>query len=851
MLVLLVGALSSLAVVQTRLTFPTLSGEQSVPGLNGQVEVLRDGYGVPHIYADTPEDLFMVQGYVHAQDRFFEMDFRRHVVAGRLSEWFGASQYSTDAFIRTLGWRRVSEQELGLLSSSTRRYLDAYSAGVNAYLDEKGRSNLALEFSVLGLTGLSYSPEPWTPVDSLGWIKAMAWDLGGNSDQELELARVTSLFGEDRALELWPTSDPEDHPPILTAGAVRNGAFQPGAVGNGRPTLGRPALGQPSGATTSAPSTPVDPDALAVLQRAGANTTALDRLLGTDGLGTEIGSNSWVIAGSRTSTGKPLLSNDPHLAASIPSVFMQVGLHCRTVSVDCPFDVTGFSFSGMPGVVIGRNTRVAWGFTTSYTDVQDLFLEQVQGSTVKVGKKWEPLTVRTEEVRVHGEDQPRVLTIRSTRHGPLLSDVQPGAADVATRTAEASNAPPDGYAVSLAWTGLIPSRTMDAVFQLDTATDFTSFRAAAARFAAPSQNLVYADVEGNIGYQLNGSIPIRGEGDGLHPSPGWDRAYDWTGTIPFGELPYVQNPPSGMIVTANQTILSAPYPYVLNNGDQSYGWRSDVINDRLSRSQVTPQQSIDLFSDTTMGIAEVLTPRLLRVRVDDAWVAEGQRQLVGWDYRATADSGPAAYFNVVLRNVWRMTFDDELPEDLWPSGGERWQAVITTMAGDPTSWWWDDKTTPNKVETRDDILLAAMTQARKELTARTTEDTAGWEWGKLHRAKLVHPTLGTSGIAPVEAIFNRGSILVGGSGGTVNALAWRTTTDYQVTSGPTMRMLVDFADLDRSKWVNQSGASGHPFHPNYDDQLKLWSTNQLWDFAASRSAVEAASTNRLVLIPPG
>ena len=848
-LVLLLGALSSLAVVTTRQSFPSYSGTESLAGLSSQVEVLRDEYGVPHVYADTPEDLFMAQGYVQAQDRFFEMDFRRHVVAGRLSEWFGPSQYATDAFVRTLGWRRVTETELGLLSSSTRRYLDAYSAGVNAYLDEQGGTGVSLEFSVLGLTGVDYTPEQWSPVDSLGWIKAMAYELGGNSDQEAELARVSALFGEGRARQLWPVADPEEHRPILSGGAVRDKVFQPDATGNGRPSIAADTA-EPA---TALPAAAVPAAALPALARASTTTETLGQLFGTDGLGAEIGSNSWVISGGLTTTGKPLLSNDPHLATSIPSIFTQVGLHCRTVSADCPFDVTGFSFSGMPGVVIGRNASVAWGFTTSYADVQDLYLEQVRGTEVRSGiDTWEPLTIRTEQVVVHGEDQPRTLTIRSSRHGPLVSDVDTGLAAVGTEAGSAAsgNDATMQYAVAMAWTALTPSPTLDAVFALDTATDFTQFRAAASKFAAPSQNLTYADTAGNIGYQLNGAIPIRGKGDGLHPSPGWDPAYDWTGTIPFGELPYVLNPPSGYIVSANQTILASSYPYVLQQGNQSYGWRSDVIDHRISQlGKVSPEQSIDLFYDTTMGIASIITPQLLRVPVADSWVAQGQRQLVGWNYRAGADSSPAAYFNVVLRNVWQMTFDDELPEDLRPTGGERWQAVIANMITDPTNWWWDDKTTANKVETRDDILLAAMTQARKELTARTAENPDRWRWGSLHRAQLVHQTLGSSGIAPIEALFNRGSAAVGGSSGTVDALAWTLDSDYTVTAGPTMRMLVDFSDLDASKWVNQSGTSGHAFHRNYDDQLALWSTNQLWDFVDSRPAVEAATTDRLLLTP--
>lgn len=838
-LLLALGALSSLSVVSVRASFPTTTGTLAVPGLHQPVEVLRDAYGVPNIYADSTEDLFMAQGYVQAQDRFFEMDFRRHITSGRLSEWFGASQYSTDAFVRTLGWQQVAEREVGLLSSSSRRNLDAFTAGVNAYLNENGDDvdHLSLEYAVLGLTGLDYQPAAWTPADSLAWIEAMAWQLAGNSGQESEVARVTAAQGADRALELWPVADPEVSPAIVTTGSVHDGRFDPSAQDNARPAPGL-------GGSGVAKALPHSTDALAHTSRAMA---ALDDLLGTSGLGADIGSNSWVIAGSRTTTGKPILSNDPHLATSIPSAFTQIGLHCRTVSASCPYDVSGFAFSGVPGVVIGHNANIAWGLTNSYADVQDLYLERVRGDTVQVGKQWQSMQVRTETITIKGEDTPRTLKVRSTTHGPVVSDVDAGMAE-AGKAAKASSTTTQ-YAVSLAWTALTPDRTLDALFALDRATDFTSFRAAAAMFGNPSQNLVYADVKGNIGYQLNGSIPVRGKGDGVLLNPGWDPAYDWKGTIPFAELPYLYNPPSGVIVTANQTVISAHYPYPINNGDQSYGWRSNEIAKRLTAlGRVSPQDSTDLYYDTTMGVADDVVPQLLRIQVRDPWVAEGQRTLVGWDYRATSDSAAAAYFNVVLRELWSLTFRDDLAGDLWPTGGDRWEAVLAQLMRQPNSWWWDDHTTA-KVESRDDILLAAMTQARKEITAQMSRDTDGWQWGKLHRVRLIHPSLGTSGIAPVEALFNRGNEPAGGTGGVVDALAWDATKGYRVVAGPTMRMMIDLSDLDRSKWVNQSGVSGHAFNAHYDDQFRLWATNRLWDFASSRERVDGAAVDRLTLRP--
>ncbi len=829
------GALASVVVGTVRRPFPQLSGEISVPGLSAQVEVFRDEYGVPQIYADNAEDLFEAQGFVHAQDRFYEMDVRRHITAGRLSELFGVSQVETDTYIRTLGWRRVAEQELGLLSASTRRYLDAYAAGVNAYVRSRSTADLSLAYSLLALQGRNERPADWTAVDSLSWLKAMAWDLGSNIDSEIERARMSARVGRERAAELQPDHPIHDFEPIVGHGAVRDQAFDPDAA---------PGSGRTAPAGLSAPQLRAADAAWAATARV---RRAIPPLLG-DSERSALGSNSWVLSGSRTTTGEPLLANDPHLATSIPSIFAQVGLHCRAVTQRCPFDVTGFSFAGLPGVVIGKNISLAWGMTTSYADVQDLYLEQVRGDTVRVGDRFVALQVRKEEITVAGEEEPRTITVRASRHGPLLSDADADLADVG-RPANASE--PGPFGVSLAWTALTPNRTMDALLRLNAARDFSEFRAAAKLLGAPSQNLVYADTKGNIGYQLPGALPVRKEGDGVRPSPGWDARYDWNGTIPFEQLPYVYNPSSGYIVTANNQVISDGYRYRIGS-EYSYGWRSQEIIDTLER---TPRWSVAdssrLQADDTIRFAADLVPTLLKVKIADPWVGEGQRTLVGWDYSSAAESAAAAYFFVVVHNIVERTFRDEMPEDLWPATGDRWFAVVSNLIKDPENRWWDDTATPDLVEKRDDILVQAMTDARKELTSLMARDTDEWAWGRIHRVTLRNQTLGRSGVGAVERLFNRGDFAIGGAGGVINAMGFDDRTGYAVVSGPTMRMTVDLSDLDQSVWVNQSGVSGHPYAGNYDDQTALWATNQTWPFVTSRAAVEARTRSRLLLLPAG
>jgi penicillin G amidase len=837
-LVLALGALSSFAIATVRTSFPETSGRLMVSGLTGQVEVLRDSYGVPHIYADNPEDLFEAQGYVHAQDRFFEMDFRRHLAAGRLSELFGISQLETDVYIRTLGWRRVAEQELSLLAPSTRRYLDAYAAGVNAYLAGRSATDLSLEYSLLRLQGLRYSPAAWTAVDSVAWLKVMAWDLSSNLTQEADRAIITSKLGAGRAASLFPSYPlGDDFAPIVRRGDVVGKTFDPTASRSSARPL---AAGLSHDQLRQARN---------VLESAAKINEVVPHVLGSGSVDFGIGSNSWAVAGSHTESGKAILSNDPHLATSIPSAFAQVGLHCRTVSEACRFDVSGFSMASMPGVVIGKNNKIAWGLTTSYVDAQDVYVEDVRGDTVRQGDRYVPLQVITEEIQVRGEDQPKTIRIRSSRHGPLLSDVDQRLQQVSTSRPGPN---PADYAVALSWTGLQPGRSMDALMAIDRAQNFGEFREAAALLTAPSQNLIYADTDGNIGYQLSGTVPDRRTGDGMKPSPGWDTDYDWRGTIPFVKLPYVYNPPSGYLVAANQQVIGAQYPYPLGS-TFSYGWRSQEIIDRLRDAPpLTLDSAEPIFYDDTIRFAADLVPILLKIKVPDPWVVEGQRTLVGWDYSATKDSAAAAYFNVICHNIFKLTFRDELPEeDLWPTGGDRWYAVLTILISEVENPWWDDVRTPDKIETRDEILLAAMTNARKEITSLMARDTDQWQWGKLHTVQLQNPTLGKSGIKPIERLFNRGGYQVAGGPAVVNAMAFDDRKGYTVTSGPAMRMLVDLGDLDASRWVNQSGVSGHAFHRHYDDQSELWANQRLWPFVSSPGAVEARSGSRQELLPSG
>ena len=810
LLVALLVGLSFAALTTIRKSFPDTTGEVRLNGLQGTVEIKRDNHGIPQIFADDAADLFFAQGYVQAQDRFYEMDYRRHVTAGRLSELIGEDGLEMDEFVRTLGWRRVAEREWDQLGSGARANLEAYSRGVNAYIDGKSGSDLSLEYSVLSLTRPDYRPEPWTPVDSVAWVKAMAWDLRSNMVDEIDRTMASRQMSKDQVEELYP-DPPRSHDPIVTSRRVNS-----------------------VGANTSKPARS-DHVAGTSLTRARDAARKLPALLGT---GDGIGSNSWVVDGTRSGTGKPILANDPHLAPTMPGVWYQVGLHCRELSDDCPYDVSGFSFSGMPGVVVGHNRRIAWGVSTMYADVTDLYLERVDGDTYEYKGKKVPLTTRRETIEVAGEES-RTITVRSTRHGPILSDLDGDIAAVGGPEHE----------VALQWTALTPRPTISAVFALNRAQNWTEFRAATKRLTVPSQNLVYADVEGNIGYQAPGTIPIRSRGDGRWPVPGWDGKHEWKGYVPFKAMPRELNPTEGFVVTANNRVADKRYRYLLG-ADTAVGYRSERIRDLLtSKDRLSVRDMTRFQTDSYNPNAEQLVPYLLDIELDDTFARQGQETLGGWNYRQPADSAAAAYFSAVWRNVLELTFHDELPREQWPDGGERWFNVMRSILDQPKSRWWDNLATPTVVERRDDILEESMIRARDELTSIMSRDTSGWSWGQLHRLTLVNPTLGESGAGVASRLFNRGPVQVGGGSGLVDATSWDAADGYGVTAVPTMRMVVDLADFDRSRWIQTSGSSGHAFHENYADQLPLWVDGRTLPWAFGPKAVSASTEDTLTLRP--
>jgi penicillin G amidase len=822
--------LGAFGVYLTRRSFPKTSGEVKLDGLNSQVDIYRDSFGIPHTYAKTSHDLFFAQGYVHAQDRFWQMDFWRHIGSARLSEMFGESQLDTDIFLRTLGWARIAQQELDSISPDELAILQAYADGVNAYLADHKGSALSLEYAVLKLLTPGYTPEPWQPLNTLTWGKVMAWDLSSQGETEVEHAILLNILTPEQIAFLFPPY-PSDHPVIVPDFSVS--------------TTSSGSINQTQGIQALVDLTPA-------FQSLSASMRNMDLVMGPTG--SDIGSNNWVIAGSRTTTGKPFLANDMHLGEQMPSIWYENGLHCAPKGPDCPYEVTGFTFASVPGVVVGHTDRTAWGFTNVGPDVLDLYIEKINPDNpnqYEVNGQWVGMNLVQETIQVAGSD-PVELTVRYTRHGPIIWD---NPDDLKTIQEKWGVDLPATFAITMRWTALEPVNTIKAVLGIDMAQNWNEFRQAAMNFEVPSQNMVFADIDGNIAYQTPGNIPIRLPGHtGEFPVPGWTDDYEWQGYIPFDQLPTTYNPPAGYIATANNAVVDSSYPYSITT-EWDYGFRAARIVELIESAPgpIDPAYIQKMHGDDTNASAAYLVPLLMQLDLQDAHLDDMRRLLMGWDYQNQMDSDAAAVYNAFWRAILARTFRDELPEDYWPAGQDNYFEIMRILAQTPDSAWWDDINTTS-VETRDDILRLAFSDAVAELEQTLGNDPSRWTWGNLHTITFHNQSLGTSGVAPIEAIFNRGPYRTSGGSSIVNNTAWNAaetdlTKVYQVVALPSERMIVDLSNLPASLSLNTTGESGHAFHPHYDDQIDLWRTIQYHPMLWDQAQVTEAAEGHLVLTP--
>jgi len=751
-----------------RSSLPQTEGRLVLRGPKAELRIERDRDGVPTIVAEDDEDAAFGLGFAHAQDRLLQMELQRRYGAGRLAELFGADAVATDRQMRVLGLYHMAEAEIRYLSPALNRALLAYAAGVNAFLATRGGA-LPPEFLLLRAT-----PETWQPADTLVWGKLMGLQLGGNYRGELLRARLARTISPADLAVLYP-GYPEDAPTTLSQ--------------------------------------------LRPLYRA----LALDRLYAAlpAAVGPIYASNNWVVDGAHSQSGKPLLANDPHLGFGAPGFWYLARL------VTPQHDIAGGTVAGTPLVVVGHNERIAWGMTTTGADIEDLFIEKIDPADpgrYLTPQGSEPFASRHEQIAVRGAP-PVDITIRETRHGPVLSDVLP------PETAE------PGYVLALAATfNVADDRSPEAIWQIDRAQDWPGFRAALETFVGPPQNIVYADVDGTIAFIAPGHFPIRGKGDGWLPVPGWTGEYDWTGFIPFEALPSAANPPSGHLVSANNKIVPKSYPYFISR-DWDLPNRAERVEALLAETpRQTPETSAAIQADTVSLMAARLIPLMTRIEPRDEAARTAVERLRHWGFRMDRDKAEPLLFTAWLREFSRTILFGRFGEavrDYWDLRPAAMEAVLTRHPD-----WCGEA--PAGAAACEAPLEAALETALAQLRASEGADIAQWRWGHAHVAVFPSPVLGR--LPLLRDLFG---IAIPKSGGYDTVDRGATTIQdeqhpFEERFGAGLRMITDLALPQQSRMIIAPGQSGNALSRHFSDLLQRWR-----DFAwlvPGRSAAVATLT---------
>jgi penicillin amidase len=800
------GAAGVGAVAALRRPLPKVSGRLPLSGLAARAEVRRDRWGVPHIYADADRDLFAALGYVHAQDRLWQMELNRRTAHGRLAEIFGPVALSSDQFIRTLGFSRVAYREVALLDDHTRDVVEAYVRGVNAFLDGS-RGRLPLEFTVLGFT-----PRPWEAADILAWPKIMALNLCLNWTSELLNAQIVARVGAERAAELAPRYPGEA--PI----SVPPGFHLPAHLGEAALRLAEeaaPFTGEP---------------------------------------GPSQGSNGWAVGPARTASGRPMLAEDPHLGLALPGIWYVAHLHggsYRAAGITCP---------GTCGIIIGHNERIAWGQTNAATDVQDLYVERFDAADplrYQFRGEWRVAELAREEIAVKGQ-APVTLEVRVTHHGPVVDAV---AGPDASPLARPEGGAPGGYreALALRWSALDPSPALTrSVLRLNRARDWDEFRAALEDWDTPPQNFVYADADGHFGYALAGKLPIRPRSDGQLPVEGWPGEDEWQGFIPNAELPAALDPPAGLVVTANNRIAADDHPrHAQIHGEWSNPYRAARIEALLRATERHEVRSFariqaDWRSAPGLSIARLVAA----LPVQEPLERTARSLLAAWDGQLTPDSAAAAIYDAVRHHLARVVYA-ELGDLLLAQGGlgafgsipaniylvRALPGIIARAEAanlDAPDPWLGGRTWAA-------VIGEALRLAVAELRAKLGPDPARWSYGRVHALTLRHP-LGA--VPALASIFNRGPWPMGGDVDTVcMQFAPRDTAAGPHYHAPSYRQIFDPGDWDSARVILPAGQSGHPASSHYADMAAAWRAGGYFPLLWSREAVERHTADVLTLEP--
>ncbi len=805
-----------------RQSIPPLDGEWRLSGLGGPVEVLHDGFGVPHVYARDTGDAWFVAGALHARDRFWQMELYRRAASGRLSEVFGEATLAIDRRMLTLGIRAAAQAELARLGPAARTALTRYAEGVNAAAATRPGRQRPLEFQLLGV-----APAPWTPEDSLAIGRLLAFRLAENQGAELVRHALTRALGQTAADDLTGRY-PAAAPTVL------------GELAETQPPPAPPPAAPPPPAPIPPPAVP-SPSLLA--RSASPYPPALAWL---DPAAPRGNSNAWVVAGSRTATGRPILANDPHLIIEMPAVWYELHL------VAAGLDVQGVTVPGTPFVAIGHNARIAWGITNTGADVQDFVVQtfDLAGQRVQGPQGWEPVTVETQPIPVKGRSTPVPFEVWKTPQGVVYADES-----LEWESAPSwltADVPRTGQqrALVLRWEGF-DGGYGDGFEAVNRAGNWSDFQAAFDGLSAISLNTLYADIDGNIGYLMTGQLPARAGSDGARPVPvgASGRGSPIGGA---GALPRLFNPARGFLATTNNPVVRGDSPFITRDwmGAHRAARVTDVLTaaEKLDVTASTTLQ-LDRESGAARDVLQGLEGALARAKQTSAEPrgAALLERLRGWNF-VVDDGEVPALFAAFENRLWHRAFADELPADLFRryyqwAGAER-AAGLYSMLDDATARWWDDIGTVDRRESRDDIFLLAATDAAADVE-QWASGARGWD--QVHGARFRHPL--ADGGRLFNWFFSRGPVPVSGDGTTVMRISHRRLEGFAAWEHPSWRQVLDVGSWDTSKVVLPAGQSGHPMSPHYFDQNDLWRQGEYRSLVYSRAAVNGAATSRQLLTP--
>jgi penicillin amidase len=783
-------------------SLPQRDGTVHLAGLSAPVIVTYDSLGVPNVSASNLPDLFFTQGYITAQDRLWQMDMTRRFASGDLAVILGPKYLKYDREQRILGLRHVAEAAAAKMDPQQRAQFDAYAAGVNAYV-EQHRKTLPLEFRFLG-----YAPHIWTVEDSLLVGLSMTEFLNhGLYKDKLEKEKVLAKLGPEMTADLFVNTSWRDHPPGADSSNIENEVPQEGTPDE-EEQAPRASAGD-AGQDLALKGEPQIPRLRRPTTAASAGDDSID-------LDTHLrpGSNNWVVSGAHTASGKPLLSNDMHLDLELPNVWYEAHLTAGD------FDVAGVTLPGMPYVIVGHNRRIAWGFTNLGPNVEDVYIEKFNDNGEYLTPQgWVKPEHREEIIRVKGEPEV-TLDVETTRHGPIISELVPG----------------EKRKLALKWTALDPATLNIPFFAVGLAKNWQEFQAAFAHFGAPGQNVVYADVDGHIGYQATGFVPIRSSGDGDVPEAGEDDAHEWTGYVPYELLPSVYDPPSGILATANGRVTPDSYPYEL-----STAWMSPYRTQRLyklltAQKKFAPADMLTIQTDIVSPFDRFCAERFVYAVDHSPQASPRAREAADlmrkWDGSMSTDSA-AATIAVFSR--------DKLKELLLqPKLGDEWKEYKSFMG--PV--WLENVLThqpqrwlPPGYSSYDRLLAAAVEDAINDASA--TSAISVWRWGRVHRTDITHP------------FWSHVPVLKKGAGPGSLPLSGDTETIKQVAPhfGPSERLTVDFADLDTTTLDIVNGQSGNIFDEHFNDQWDAYYHGRTFTLPFSAGAVQGAGVHHLRLEP--